>query len=1094
MDVERLDAAVRDAFGTAASARASDGGRALEALEALKRESGCWKLCLEAYGSARASAETKFWCLQTLTETLRNAEATTRLSEGDAEALRRSVGTHVSDAATVSDGDGGSAAPVFVKNKLAQVCAHAVALEYPTRWPMFFGDLSNLLTRGESGVDMFTRVLEAIDEEVVATVEAGRGNRDDVARSMRIKDAMRADGSLQLIFGAWRDCLEHFKSHNPRLAARVWTVARRYVDWVDINIVASAEYLKCVRECLALNEPNADEGLRSAATAYMHAVVTKGMDIEAKVRLIASTNVLEICSSLLTICISRPDDFDEEFVTQVTTLAVSVGLELLNANKVENITTLGAESSSQVSALLHQVTPMILSAINFRHERAVLTALPFLTAYIGYIKSQPALMNTEQPALTAACQAVVARGTFPTEHIEDLDWNDGTNALTQEFEEDVFNLRAELNVQFRNIARLAPHIAREVVRQILTNTLVGGAGKECCWQNIEVAVSALYTLGEGADDAAVKPMSNAEKSKATNGSGDVTDTPLGAMAVTLIKGWGASVGHAAYHRLVAPIFMEVCVRYHAVLERDDEAMIAALSAFLDERGIAHADPMVRSRACYLLSRLIRPLRTKLSDKVEHIMVVLPKHLKEVARTLPEPETMKASAHAASAAGVQSKAMAETGNDDSLYLFEAVGTLLGCDDVDEEEQYKYLSQIAMSLCEQMDEAVRGQASADDQTCMHLATRTIVAFGNISKGFSQRTCLTLRPRTGAVFQSCLEMSIRCLDRWPRDASVRNRTTGFLHRMIDLIRENVTPYLATTVDKLRRDADMIELKDTLALFNQLASTYKATLAPFVVEVLPGLSAQVFAALANAFSQASAQSASGDIAKNTEMMREADELERMWLLTTTALGLNELIAPTFTGHAHLETTTQLREQMFSHLVRAASSHGVVSARKVALQALRRFIEEWVPPAETTSEAVAGFTKFVVERVCPECCLIPPARGDLDLSDAVSVSALNESFAILSIVAERRSSELSRVLETTFDAVVFPATDRDTKSAIKTEYANVFTAAINNNHQVTRSSKTARVLLDAVLREASSPANVAARAARADAARAFLPIPAKRA
>ena len=41
---------------------------------------------------------------------------------------------------------------------------------------------------------MFTRVLEAIDEEVVATVEVGRGNRDEVARSMRMKDAMRADG------------------------------------------------------------------------------------------------------------------------------------------------------------------------------------------------------------------------------------------------------------------------------------------------------------------------------------------------------------------------------------------------------------------------------------------------------------------------------------------------------------------------------------------------------------------------------------------------------------------------------------------------------------------------------------------------------------------------------------------------------------------------------------------------------------------------------------------------------------------------------------------------------------------------------------
>ena len=117
-----------------------------------------------------------------------------------------------------------------------------------------------------------------------------------------------------------------------------------------------------------------------------------------------------------------------------------------------------------------------------------------------------------------------------------------------------------------------------------------------------------------------------------------------------------------------------------------------------------------------------------------------------------------------------------------------------------------------------------------------------------------------------------------------------------------------------------------------------------------------------------------------------------------------------------------------------------------------------------------------------------------MDLTDAVSVSVLNESFAILSIVAERRPEELSRALETTFDAVIFPATDRETKSAIKAEYANVFTTNIENKHRVGRSSKSARALLDAVIREASSPANVAARAAPGDAARAFVAVPAKRA
>ena len=174
------------------------------------------------------------------------------------------------------------------------------------------------------------------------------------------------------------------------------------------------------------------------------------------------------------------------------------------------------------------------------------------------------------------------------------------------------------------------------------------------------------------------------------------------------------------------------------------------------------------------------------------------------------------------------------------------------------------------------------------------------------------------------------------------MRNRATGFLHRMIDLLGPTVTPYLAPTVHKLRRDADAVELRETLVLFNQLASTYAAELAPFVVEVLPGLAAQIFNTISSAYAQASVESVGGSIATNTEVVREADELERMWLTTTAALGANALIAPTFTGYPNTKRTAPLREQLLSHLVQAAQSHGMVSARKVALTALKSFVEEW--------------------------------------------------------------------------------------------------------------------------------------------------------
>ena len=1076
--VDALDALVREAFANCGTSEA-----ATERLRALKEDKGCWRLCLMHYGASK-SAETKFWCLQTLAESLEGltrrareaaAESPSRgesLSEEDATALRNAVGMYVSEAVEMGNDS------AYVKNKLAQVCAQAMALEYPTRWPSFFTDVVGLLNAGTNGVDMFTRVMEAIDEEVIATVEAGRIGKSDLSLSMSVKDAMRADGSVQLIFDAWRQCLTHFARTEPRVASRIWAAARRYVDWVDVGTVASDAYVACAKECLTLNDlDGASEDLRSASTAYLHAIFTKGMDTNVKLRLITTTNIIEVCSALQSICTSRAKEFDEEFVVQVTYLTTAVGTELLNANKIENITTLAPELSAQASALLHTITPVIISSISSDHERAVLAALPFLTAYVSYVKSQPALLASAQPALTTACQALIARGAFPLEEVAEFDWNDGSNALTQEFEADIFNLRAELSVQFRNIARLVPQLAREVVRQVLSSAIPISidSQKSVRWQNIEVAVSALYTLGEGADDAAVKPMSLAERAQATNGTGDVSDTPLGALAISLIKQWGPNVAHAARHRIVAPIFLETCVRYHSVLERDDEALMLALTAFLDERGIQHTDQTVRARACYLFSRLCRPLRCKLSDRVEDIMRVLPNRLAEAAQSIPDTSSRVASQ--VSAAGVQSKAMADGGNDDRLYLFDASGILLGADEVPETQQRDFLTQIATALVNQIESAMDQSNAIDEAIRVTLATRAIVALGKISKGFSQRTCLTGRPQTGDIFRSCLEVVLRCLDTWPRNASVRSKVTAFLHRMIEILGPTVTQYLAPAIDKLRHDAGTAELRETLVLFNQLIVTYQKLLAPLVIEVLPGLTTQVFETTAQAYRQAEAQSQGTDVLLNTEVCREAGELERTWLTTAAALGTNHLVSEVFTG-VNLDRTAQLREQTLIRLVEATTTHTMVSARKVAIQALRAFVDAWLANSNLTpgvsadvsvpqQDVVPGFTQFVLERICTDCCIVPIMRGDLNLSDAVSVTVLNESNAILSIAFARQRAALEAVMSQFFPAIL-PGIHQDRVAQIMTEYARILVSQ-DGVKSTNSNSKSARALADVLHTELKS-------------------------
>ena len=89
--------------------------------------------------------------------------------------------------------------PAFIKNKLAQVTALLVRHEYPSRWPTFFHDLVALLASGgPAAPDVFCRVLDAVDDEIISTGDTLRphGAAGDpthaVAPSVRVKDALRA--------------------------------------------------------------------------------------------------------------------------------------------------------------------------------------------------------------------------------------------------------------------------------------------------------------------------------------------------------------------------------------------------------------------------------------------------------------------------------------------------------------------------------------------------------------------------------------------------------------------------------------------------------------------------------------------------------------------------------------------------------------------------------------------------------------------------------------------------------------------------------------------------------------------------------------
>ena len=56
----------------------------------------------------------------------------------------------------------------FIKNKAAQIFSLAFVTDYPHRWPNFLLDiLQSLANGGAQGVEVYLRILKAIDSEVV---------------------------------------------------------------------------------------------------------------------------------------------------------------------------------------------------------------------------------------------------------------------------------------------------------------------------------------------------------------------------------------------------------------------------------------------------------------------------------------------------------------------------------------------------------------------------------------------------------------------------------------------------------------------------------------------------------------------------------------------------------------------------------------------------------------------------------------------------------------------------------------------------------------------------------------------------------------
>jgi len=278
--------------------------------------------------------EVRFWCLQTLADAFRrdvgaNADVLETLGDEDASRLRATLAGWVAEAAERAD----PPVPPFVKNKLAQCVALVARAQFPARWPRFTHEFLDALAAcrsdQKSAADMFCRVMDAVDDEIVA---GASGGARAAAAAARVKDAMRADTeALRRLTEAWKALIAF---PDARVAVAATATARRYVDWMDVGLfveggVAGDSVARAARANLG---DALDADRRAAACEFFQALVAKGMDHRTKTELIRGLGLVETCAQLNAVSANATPDTldDEDFQLRAAQLAAAVGHELVS--------------------------------------------------------------------------------------------------------------------------------------------------------------------------------------------------------------------------------------------------------------------------------------------------------------------------------------------------------------------------------------------------------------------------------------------------------------------------------------------------------------------------------------------------------------------------------------------------------------------------------------------------------------------------------------------------------------------------------------------------------------------------------------------
>ncbi|GAM23232.1 hypothetical protein SAMD00019534_064070 [Acytostelium subglobosum LB1] len=899
--------------------------KALAYTNTVKESPDGWKFCLEKLFQTK-SIHVKFFCFHVFQDViLHRYEA---LTEQDRLSLKSTLITYLKVVLANTNED------TAIKNKYAQIVVLLFKQEYPEQWPQFFNDFLSMLAIGPNVIDIFLRILKSIDIEVVS-FNVHRSTAE-LAHNTMIKDTMR-DGAIKDIVSSWYEILVHYHQTNPHLANMALQNIKHYVGWIDINLIVNDRFIQLFFKLLNVMP------LREEVCDCFKEIIYKGMDPSSKLLLIQKLQIKDIVNLVAL------DDLD--FVVKIGSLVNLTGMEVLRG--LESVAGNQEKRVEGADKLLDDFLELLVKFLNNEYNEVSTTVMPFSALYITKLKNVKPLNEKQLQHVTLLVQIIRNKMKYKKE----FDFGNPEGEDEVQFAE----FRKDLSNQFRNIFRICPEMVGSFVQTMIANITQDPDHYQ--FTDIEVAIYLLFQMGEGITATPEDTMKPFEKF-------------FGSMVILLA---GSRIITFELHQIVSLTYFETVVRYAKYVPHDPQNLGMILSAFLDQRGLLNSNTLVRSRAGYLLNKLVKQLKTQLFPYINNIIEALKNHLiisYEIQKEVPF--------------------------DEQLNFYESLGFLIGGASLPPQEEQNYVEKILLNPYMRMEEIVtKGLYKTDTKEQPIHGTQLIQlisAIGTFSKGFTPINNSTgnLKPEPHsykAYFIKSLKVILLLPKLLPHNEEIISRTFFYMHRMVDCLGNDLKPMLPEILSTLLNHTNSIEkLVEFILYVNQLMAKYKEELNTLINDLLQQIIYRLYKSM--------------DLPRppepNTDEGRSYLELQKSYYSFILSI-LNNALAATLTSPLNINTLPQILTSIINGCTCSTSD----SVQKTSFSILKRLIDEF---GRGGPKQVDGFDKFVYSQIIPTCFQVPMAPS-FNTADFASNQLVMEIAKSLKIISQRYGDEFINYL-----------------------------------------------------------------------------------